>query len=334
MTRSSTRLVLAAWVALVVSLSAHSPTAAQTAIAGASEDQQTVARAAYAEGVEAFERAEYARALERFDAADKAVSSPNVKLMRARCLAQLGKPAEAYEMYSATVSEAKASGEPRYEASAAAAAEEAVALETKIALLTLTVNDETGDAVLEINGAAVPRRRWSEAMPLAPGAVTITLSGADGQRDSDSRTLAAGTRAAVELTLAAPAAQPVAEAPSTLTPPVTASGDPAHGRSLPVLPIVLGAAGGVGLIAFGVLGAMSNSELNTLETGCPSHRDCDPELADAASNGRTYQTAANISLGAGLLLLAAGTTLFVIDLSSENLEVALTPNGARLRGAL
>jgi hypothetical protein len=326
--------VLAAFVVLVVSLNAHSRTAAQTTFADASEDQQAVARAAYAEGVEAFERAEYARALERFDAADHAVSSPNVKLMRARCLAQLGKQVEAYAMYGATVNEAKASGEPRYEASAAAAAEEASALEAKIALLTLTVNDETGHAVLEINGEPLPRERWSEAAPLAPGAVTITLTGDDGQRDTDSRTLAAGTRTAVELTLAAPAAQPVAEAPRALAPPPTASTEPAQSRSLPVLPIVLGAAGGVGLIAFGVFGAMSNAEHDKLESGCPSHQDCDPELADAASNGRTYQTVANISLGAGLLLLAAGTTLFVIDLSSENLEVALTPNGARLRGAL
>jgi hypothetical protein len=110
-----------------------------------------------------------------------------------------------------------------------------------------------------------------------------------------------------------------------------ASASSDHG--VPILPIVLTAAGGASLVAFGVLGAMSNAKHDELERECPSHQGCDPALADAASRGETYQTIANVSLAAGVLLLAAGTTLFVLDLGSD-VQVAVTSHGAQLRGAL
>ena len=62
---------------------------AQPNIEQATAEQQAAARSAYAQGVKAFDRGDYSTALVQFDAADKAVSSPNAKLMRARCLAKL-----------------------------------------------------------------------------------------------------------------------------------------------------------------------------------------------------------------------------------------------------
>jgi hypothetical protein len=316
-------------------LAAGAPARAQTAVTQASDDAQKAARAAYAQGVQAFERAAYAQALEHFDAADAAVSSPNVKLMRARCLAKLDKLVDAYAMFTATIAEATASGDPRYQASKDAAADEARDIEPKIALVTLNVRDESGDAVLAINDQEWPRERWGEPVPLAPGATTFTLTTPDGREDRVERTLVAGARDALALQVTPGATEP--EPPVAATPSPAPRAEHSVARrddGLPVFPIVLGAAGGAGLVAFAVFGAMSNGELATLERECPTQRDCDPELAEVASRGRAYQTIANVSLGAGLLLLAAGVTLFVIDLPSDDLEVAVTPQGAQLRGAL
>lgn len=335
-TRIPTRAALAVLLMLVLdAFAVPARGSAQPAIDAASEDQQALARAAYAEGVQAFERGDYAVALERFETADAAVSSPNVKLMRARCLAQLRKDVQAYAMYRATIDEANAAADPRYQASAAAAAEEKMALEAKLALLTVAADDRTGNAVLAINGEAVPRAHWHEEVPIAPGTVTITLTAPQGQQDRAQPTLAAGTRSTIQLAVAARAQAPEAT-PASVVHPADTSAAVTSEDGLPVLPIALGAAGVVGIAAFAVLGAMSNAELDELDSKCPSHRGCDPELADVASRGSSYQTAANVSLGAGVVLLAAGATLFVLDLSSEDegLEVALTAHGAQLRGAL
>jgi tetratricopeptide (TPR) repeat protein len=281
--RRFTRMISLAF-SLASALSAlgpHARAAAQPSIARASTEQQTIARAAYGEGLAAFERGEHAQALERFEAADAAVSSPNVKLMRARCLAELGRHAEAHAMYRAVTVEAEASGEPRYRPSASAAAEEALALEERMLAAGTPVTLEHTDAA-------------PEPQPVAAPAAAIA---------------------------AAPAREPAATAP-------------AQAHDLPVLPIVLGAAGGVGLAAFAVLGSMSNAQLDELERGCPSREACAPELADAASRGRSYQTLANVSLGAGVLLVAAGTTLLVLDLSSDDVQVGLTAQGVRLQGSL
>jgi hypothetical protein len=123
MTERSVRLAIAVatWLlTCATSLLVH----AQPNVAQANAAEQTVARSAYAQGVEAFGRDDYATALERFEAADRAVSSANVKLMRARCLARLGRDADANAMYDAVLHEASRWDDGRYQASAEAAMQE------------------------------------------------------------------------------------------------------------------------------------------------------------------------------------------------------------------
>ena len=102
---------------------------------------------------------------------------------------------------------------------------------------------------------------------------------------------------------------------------------------MPILPIVLGAAGGVGLASFALFGAMSDSQWNKLEGACSSDKRCDPSLSKHAERGQTYQTIANVSLGVAAALLATSATLFVLHVREDAPEIAVTSSGVRVRGA-
>lgn len=286
MTERSVRLAVAV-VAVLLTWAASEIALAQPNLAQASAEEQAAARAAYAQGVGAFDRGDYAAALERFEAADHAVSSPNVKLMRARCLAKLGRDADANAMYDATQREAASWEDGRYQASADAASEEQRALAPKLSPAAAATSPAAdAPAVTPATEPASPPVR------LAPAEVS-----------------------------AAPA-------------PASTSSAPTHASDgVPVLPIVLGAVGGAGLASFAVFGAMSNSQWDKLNAAC-SDEHCDARLSSHADRGRTYQTIANVSLGVGAALLAAGVTLFVLHENEDAPEVAVTPGGVRIRGAL
>jgi hypothetical protein len=261
---------------------------AQPNIEQATTEQQAAARSAYAQGVEAFGRGDYVAALAFFETADNAVSSPNTKLMRARCLAKLGRNADANAMYDATLREAALWDDGRYQASADAATQEQRELASKLS------PDAAG---------ATPAM---DATPASPPA----------------------TEPAAVAAQAPPAELPASPAPATA---------PSHASSrssVPVLPIVLGAAGGAAIASFAVFGAMSGSQWNKLENACPTDMHCDPSLTSRADRGQTYQTIANVSLGLGAALIATSATLFVLHWSKGTPEVAVTPTGMRVRGTL
>jgi hypothetical protein len=261
---------------------------AQPNIAQATTEQQAAARSAYAQGIEAFGRGDYATALAQLEAADNAVSSPNTKLMRARCLAKLGRNADANAMYDATRREAALWNDGRYQDSADAATQEQRELASKLS------SDATG---------APP------AMDAVP----------------------ASTPATEPAPVAAQA--PPAELPASAA-PAPAPARASSRSSVPVLPIVLGAAGGVAIGSFAVFGAMSGSQWNKLENACTTDMHCDPSLSSRADRGRTYQTIANVSLGVGAALIATSATLFILHWSKDTPEVAVTPTGMRVRGTL
>jgi hypothetical protein len=100
------------------------------------------------------------------------------------------------------------------------------------------------------------------------------------------------------------------------------------------VPIVLGAAGGVGLVSFAVFGAMSASQWNDPEGACSTGKHCEPSLSKHAARGQTYQTIANVSLGVAAALLATSATLFVLHMGQDAPEIAVTPSGVRVRGTL
>lgn len=188
------------------------PASAQTALDAASEEQKQAARDQYAAGKTAFEANGYEEALAAFDQSYAAVASPNTKLMIARSLAQLSRNAEAYEAYGATMREAQASGDPKYQPARQAAESEQASLGPKVGIVRVYMRGDTTGASLAIQGRPVPGDRMLESVAADPGEVEVVLTRADGSTETRSVTVAAGQAVEVELdAVPPPPPAPVAE---------------------------------------------------------------------------------------------------------------------------
>jgi hypothetical protein len=144
--------------------------------------------------------------------------------------------------------------------------------------------------------------------------------------------------AAATLAMSVPdAAPPTAAVASALTPaplpaaPAEAVSSESRGQTARSMGYVAAGVGVAGIVAFGVLGSMSNAQFNKLDSACPTHMNCDPALEAHATQGRTYQALANVSLGVGIAALAAGVVLWVIGLPDEQ-RPASSASAPRLSG--
>jgi tetratricopeptide (TPR) repeat protein len=307
----------------------------------AASEPQLQARTAYSAGVAAFQRADYAQAREQFAAADQAFSSPNIRLMLGRALLHLGQLREAHAVLTSALEAAR--GAQRYEATARAARDELQELNKSLAIINLRVDDPTGAATLSVADQVIARDAWDEPIIIEPGAIRITLTGPDGQADVKELEMTGGSAATLAMVTpeapVAPAPEPAALTPAATAAAVASNSMPerssasSSSRPLQSISYVAAGVGVAGLVAFGVLGALSNHEYTDLDKKCPDRLPCDPKYKDNATRGRTYQTIANVSLGVGVGAIATGLVLWMIGLPQERGQAALTPSGARLIGS-
>jgi hypothetical protein len=303
----------------------------------ADSDAQTHAREEYAAGVAAFQRGDHEQAHAHFCAADAAFPSPNVKLMLGRALLRLGQLVAAHATLTAAVREAHAAdSSQRYEQAASAADEELQQLAPRLATINVRVDDPTGSATLWVGTREIPRDAWQEPIVSEPGSIEVALAGPNGRRDVKLLELSGG--AAATLAMSVPEAPPPTAALATAPTPATQPAAPAQavssesrGQTARSLGYVAAGVGVAGIVAFGVLGSMSNAQFNKLDSACPTRMNCDPALEDHATQGQTYQTLANVSLGVGIAALAAGVVLWVIG-SPDEQRPASSARAPRLWG--
>lgn len=217
--------------------------AAQAGAATATEAQKKVALDKYTAGKAAYEAGRYEEALGHFGDSYASVASPNTKLMLARCLAQLGRSAEAYDAYGQTTSEARASADPKYDAAAKAAEEERASLGSRVGMLTVRLSGDSTGASVAVQGREIPRDHIGQPVAVNPGEVEIVVTRADGTTDTRPMLVAAGRTAEVEID--ATPLPPAEEAPP-VTAPVDADPEDEGGRLTDVADIGLVLGGKIG----------------------------------------------------------------------------------------
>lgn len=266
----------------------------------ANDKQKAEAGAAFKRGMDSFRANRDVEALAYFRDSYSIVASPNSRMMIARTLAKLGRLSDAFREAKFCAQEANAAAQQnaKYKATADSVRAEIAELERSIAFLTVDVDGDDDQTTLTVGGQAIDRSNWGRAVPVNPGRLDVVLTTAKGtaRRVVDVR---AGSRTSVSI-------------------------DPAGGGSAFGFitnrrkPIAYAAAGvgGVGMLLFGTFGALSNAQYDRLQSGCPTMRNCDPALKDAADRGATYQTAANVSLAVGLVGIAASASLLAWEASA------------------
>lgn len=311
---------------------------AQPQVERASAEAKRDAKAGYVQGREAFVAGDYDAALAAFQGSYGAVASPNTRLMIARSLTQLHRYAEACRVYEETLEEAEASGDPKWKKAARAALEEQTELLTRVGLLQVRIG---GDhlVTLTVNGHVVPEDQWERPIPVEPGRVEVAIDDGAGRHANKVVDVSLGEQAEVHIALPRPREAMASAEPANAPAEESNTGGPGplgwSGDTWRTAGWVATGVGAVGIGLFAVFGAMSQSTYDDLNRSCPTHMDCDPSLAGDIDTGASQQTIANVSLGIGLVAVAAGATALVIGFSHDgDTQVALGPGMLSVRGSL
>jgi hypothetical protein len=293
-------------LAILVALEpAYAAGAAGAGVTTATEEQKAEAGKSYERGAEALAAGELDKALEEFQRSLDVVSSPNSRLMLARTLAKLGRPAEAYAQLEQTVADAEVAAQvdKKYASTVDAARAELAELRSQVGLITVRVTESTSNDSLNVGGKVIEQTSWDRPVAVAPGKVRVVLRASTGEAVREVE-VAAGASTTVEVSPPPPPAQPAA-----LTQPVEVSTDSSSTRTLG---FVAGGIGIAGIATFAVFGGLNNSKFRKLEDECISGR-CSPELESEKDTGKTYQTIANVGLGVGIVGIATGAVLLLVS---------------------
>ena len=257
--------------------------------AGVAQDPRGLAQARYAAGVAHFDAGRHEDALRELDSSLDAVSSPNTRLMIARTLLALERPADAAYAYELTVAEARdlAIRQPRYAPTADAAAAELASLRPRLGRLRIQLAPEDARATLDgavLAAAAIDTGLWVE-----PGDHEVRAQAegfADARREVH---LDAGDEADVSLTLTA------------LTPDVIIQHP--HRR----LGIALGVIGvatlGAAVVTLVLAGAQHRDLQAQCDGACPEALQSDVTRGQRlARTGYTLSAVGALTLGSGLVL--------------------------------
>jgi hypothetical protein len=311
--------------------------------ADATPAQKKVALDHFTTGKAALESKTYDKAITELRASLDAVNSPNARLVLARALRDSGQLGDAWTEYGRVAADATqlAATEPRYSQTADAANTERTEIESKLAFVTVTIAHPPADATLKVGGRSIPAEQWTSPIVATPGAVDVVLSDSKG-KEVARQTVAAtvGQRTPVALD-AQPPPPVVPVAPSADDKPDFSKAPPppqeTPGRAkLRPYAYIAGGVGVAGFAVFTIFGLMSNSDFNDLKSNC-SNGTCPAGKAGEISDGKTFQTVANVGLGVGIVGIAAGATLFGLSLggtSPDSTGLVLTPGYVGVRGSL
>jgi hypothetical protein len=332
---------MCATLALTVLVS--TPAAADGVAPGeATAVQKKQAMEHFTAGKQAFEVKNWARSIAELRASLDVVNSPNARLELARSLRDSGALGEAWLEYGRVIDDATrlSATEARYAQTADAATSERTEVEAKLCFLMVTVAHAPPGAVLKVYGRPVPKEQWEKPIMAIPGAVDVVLTDATGKELARQTVAAVGGQQSAITLDALPPPPPVVpmadDKPEFARPAQAPAPEPSNGRAkLRPYAYVAGGVGVVGLGLFTAFGLMSNSDFNDLKSACVAGH-CPPSKSGEISDGKTFQTVANVGLGVGIAGVAAGATLFVLSLSgkSQTTGLVIGPSYIGLRGSL
>ncbi len=285
------------------------------------------ALAAFNHGVEQYDHHDFPAALVSFRTSFRLVPSPNSRLYVARCLRETGDLVEATREFQATADDA--GQRARYAATRDAARGELRDMTAHAGRLRIDAASVPEGAHVLIGGREISREALAQPVLAAPGHVAVAVQASGFQPFEQSVDVTAGAEVAVPVTLTRVAtAQTTRVAQRTVETPHRGIELAPMQRNLALVGGGVAVLGAVGLIAFGVA---ANSSWDDLAQRCHNAPCTDPADRAIADTGRTYDTLANVSLGIGIVGLAAGAAMLVWSIrAGSRHEVSVGTSGSSL----
>jgi len=300
--------------------------------------QREQAQSRFVRGKEFKAKGNYEDALGEFRASHEIVTSPNARLEIARCLRAIGRTVAAYAELGRTAVEAKEllAQDNRYERAYRAAVDERAEIESRLAFVTLTIENAMEGTRVFVSGEEILRAAWMEPAPVAAQAAQIIVETPGYPRVTRKVQLAAGQHSALTID-ALSGTQPMTAGPAL------ADGEPAHSALRPGSPpwmrtgaYVAGGVGVAGLAAFAIFGLMARSNYDDPSRGCAGG-PCSNDKTGEIASGKTDETLANVGLAIGIAGASAATALFVLSLKNAPVSTAafvVMPEWVGVRGTL
>lgn len=297
-----------------------------SSFAAPSNDALTLGR----EALELYNQQRWVDSLERFERAEASEHSPVFVLYLARCKRQLGRYVEARDDYDRVLAETLADGAPEPWRNAQRDAEaERPAAADNVALLSIVLPPDAGDATVTVDGHVVPGATLAR-VEIDPGMRSIKAVRPDGVEATARIEAQPGGNHAAELSfpaIAGPPPQPGPPPPQPLPPPLLAA-DAVPGPLWPSLVSFGVAAGGLALgIGAGVTAVSDADALKAhcFEGNCPPEREAERDDVTSIANA---STAGFVVAG---VAAAAGVTLLVIRPGGTSLGIGAS--SLHIRGA-
>lgn len=309
----------AAGIATAIALTTLSPSAFADGAspATATKDQKDKAQSRFLRGKELYGQNKFDAALAEFMGSLDQVSSPNTRLYVARCLREMNKPVQAYNEFGRTLNEARelSRSDSRYEKAAEAAEQEKKALESKIGLVEVQVQNPQPSSTLKVGGTEVTRSGWSDPIAVEPGSTDVVVETPGKPLAKKSVNVTAGSKETVSID-AAPGG-PSKPATPTEEKKVEVS-TPSDRAGLRPYAYVAGGVALAGLATFTIAGLLANGTYSDLEQDCGGEKPCGPGHDDDISKGKTQQTIANVGLVFFIIGAAGAVTLWVLSSPSKS----------------
>jgi hypothetical protein len=272
-------------------------------------------------------------AFDAFAEAERLSHSPVFGLYMARCRSHQGQLVAALDLYARVTAEPPDSAAPgAFRSAFEDAGKEQRALRARIPRLRLTVPDGVVLTSLELDGAVLPPERIAQELDLDPGdhrvlatdraqrSVTVSVHLSEGQ--------VLTTR--LEFPPEAPALSVKPAPPVRRAAPASAAVRPVT-RHLDAVSITLLAAGGVGVLAGAVTGAIALSESSAITANC-RNQHCPESDRARGERAETLATVSTLGFAVGGGALAAGGAWFWFSPQLSSDQASLSGGSLQARG--
>jgi hypothetical protein len=285
---------------------------------------EAAAEALFRSGKQLMTERKYAEACPKLAESFRLDAATGTQLALAICYDQWGKLASAWSTYTTVADRSQQEGNAARER---AARQRAAAIEPKLSTLTINVDKgvaSLGGLKVTRNGLVVGSASFGVPLPVDPEEVTVEASATDRKAWSTKVTVGPNadqksvTVPALEEDKKAGAAPAAAPAPVEDKKGEVA---PAPASGLSGMRIGAYALGGAGVVALGVGGFFGlraiGKNSDSKDKGCDGNQCPTEEGKDLRSDAVSAGNTATVATIAGGVLLAAGVTLFVLDLKKK-----------------
>jgi hypothetical protein len=268
-------------------------------VARADGHDPAAAEALFRDGRAAAQRGDWETACPKLRESQRLDPAAGTVLNLADCEEHRGKVATAWQLFRQVVDSLPTSDER-----SPIAAKRASALEKRLPHMTVRLVGQVPAGVkVTRNDVELSEASLGSALPVDPGAYTVTVSAPGRVTTTSSVTIAEGASTAVDVQAGVPTASAGVEA--------KASG------SSRTAGWVMGGIGAAGLVVGGVAGILTIAHKSTVDSECDVSKHCTQTGYDAAQSGKTLGLvtttglligAVGLGTGAYLLLSSKGTT--------------------------